>query len=138
VSTRVLLTTLALLALAACNEPGDRRTGMIVPPATDAGSSGIAPSRLLNSLSPAEAETLCENFIATTSSIPAGTECDGGITFEATTVSECAGSIATPPAGCAATVGNVQDCGAALARNACVLFSDPACIAIVSCASSAG
>jgi len=134
-STRLMLTTLAILALAACNTPGDRRSGMVFTPPTDAGSgSGVAPGRLVSSLSAAEASSLCDYVAALT----AGPEvsCDGGFAFGPVSSSECVTSVGSPPSGCAATVGDVEACFEGADANPCAAFTSPACAPVLACATS--
>lgn len=134
-----MLTTLTILALTACNSPGDRRGGMITP-ATDAGaSSGIAPGRALTSLSAAETRSVCTYVSA---QVGTGmTECGEGVTVNGTTVDECVEDFGSPPAGCTATVGDVERCSELLGDNPCAIVSGslPAeCSFLASCATSSG
>jgi hypothetical protein len=134
-----MFTTLAILALAACNTPGDRRGGMITPP-TDAGSSsGIAPSRALTSLSPTEVRTVCTYVSAQVGT--GTTECGDGITVNGTTVDGCVEDFGSPPAGCTATVGDVESCSELLGDDPCIIVSGslpPVCSFLASCATTSG
>lgn len=125
-----------LLALVAACGPGSHRSAPLPPPGPDAGgSSGLVATRLVSSLSSAEARTLCEYAAAVTSRTTVS--CDGGLTIEPIAVDSCAASIAVPPAGCAATVGDVEGCFEAMGANPCVGFSSAACAPILACGRAA-
>jgi len=134
-STRLMFTTLAILALAACNTPGDRRSGMVFTPRADAGSSsGIAPSRALTSLSPAEVRSVCTYASAQFGSEP--TACGDGVVVEGTTVDECVMDFGTPPAGCTATVADAERCSELVGANPCIVVAAPPaeCQSLFTCA----
>jgi hypothetical protein len=116
--------------LAACNTGTGRAPGLV--PRSDAGaSSGIAASRLVSSLTPAEARTLCEYTVAVAGGPPP--DCGGAPTFSPTSVDDCAASIGVPPAGCLATVGDVEACMRTVGATPCTAFASDACAPILAC-----
>jgi len=88
-----VLSSVALISLLSCGGDG--------------GSSGLPDSKVVGTLTPAESDALCQEFVA---DFPARTiDCGGGFTVEiGTTAADCDGS--TPPATCTATVGDFREC----------------------------
>lgn len=133
-SNLVRLAGVACLLLAACG-PGERRGPPLPPPPTDAGgSSGIPGARLVTSLTPAEANTLCSYITAVQN--PAPVMCDGGLTISPQTTASCVATFGTPPASCTATVGEVESCVEAIAVTPCQIFSLPQCAFLATCATA--
>jgi len=115
-----LIATAALLFIAACGPSKDEPA-----PTADGGpSSGIAPTRLLVSLTPAELNALCV-YASAASGGPEEVDCGDGLLIGGPTVEECEADLGSVSPSCGALVGDLEACYEAFGVDICAVFTDP-------------
>ena len=127
ISRLILTATTALLLIAAACTSKERPA-----PTADGGmSSGIAPTRLLVSLTPAELNALCV-YVSAASGGPEEVDCGDGFSIGGPTVEECELDLGSVDPTCAALVGEVETCFEAIGVDICALVDNPpeVCVAL--------
>lgn len=95
----------------------------------DGPSSGIDPDRTIESLDMEEARAICEDAISAQGGPGTTFSCDE-IEITVGTVSECTADIDS--ATCTNTVGELNDCIAAMEEDSCSIFL-PVCSILITC-----